>query len=126
MRKLWVITLLGIILLQSSVKTMIVAHYYVYRDTIASTLCENRTQPLLNCKGKCYLKKKIEAEEKHQNQLPASVREQSEVIFFYVTQQIELNHFSYSAEVQYPLFMIEDSPESPIGSIFHPPPFILV
>lgn len=45
------------------------AAFSLNQKYIAAKLCENRDKPVLNCKGKCYLAKKIkQAEEKEKNQ----------------------------------------------------------
>lgn len=35
-------------------------NYWMNRDYIASTLCENKDKPELKCEGKCHLKKEIQ------------------------------------------------------------------
>jgi len=40
--------------------------YELNKTYIATTLCENRDKPQLDCKGKCFLKKKISQAEKQE------------------------------------------------------------
>lgn len=51
---------------------MPVFNYIINQDYIAEYLCINKDKPMLNCDGKCYLAKMLQAEqdEKQQN-LPA-------------------------------------------------------
>lgn len=50
-------------------RLFIYAGFELNQNYIASTLCENRARPEMNCNGKCYLAKKIkQAEEKEKKQ----------------------------------------------------------
>lgn len=53
-----------LILMQSGFKLMIIGYYHVYQDEITQRFCENKSRPTMNCKGKCYLKKQLKAQEK--------------------------------------------------------------
>lgn len=44
-----------------------IAYYQVNRDYIARVLCENRARPDLHCDGKCYLAKKLKAQQDKQD-----------------------------------------------------------
>jgi len=47
--------------------------FEINQSYIAAKLCENRDKPMMHCKGKCYLKKKLkQAEEKEKSQENAS------------------------------------------------------
>jgi hypothetical protein len=51
---------------------MPVFNYIVNHDYIAEYLCINKGKPMLNCDGKCYLSKMIQAEQdEKQKNLPA-------------------------------------------------------
>ena len=51
---------------------MPVFDYIINQDYIAEYLCINKDKPMLNCDGKCYLAKMIQAEQdKKKNNLPA-------------------------------------------------------
>ncbi len=44
--------------------------YEINKEYIAENLCQNKDSPMMNCKGKCYLKKQVkkaEKKEKKQN-----------------------------------------------------------
>lgn len=76
-----VITILVVLALtfQVGASLGIVALYKANKDYIAKALCENRTKPELQCKGKCYLKKQLEKTEDGENDKQSS---QSETIQF--------------------------------------------
>jgi hypothetical protein len=44
-----------------------IAYYHANKDYIARVLCENRDKPQLNCDGKCYLAKKLKAQQDKQD-----------------------------------------------------------
>ena len=62
--------LLIFLTLSSSVTRLVCyAGYELNKDYISKVLCENKAKPILQCKGKCYLSKKIkQAEEQDQKQ----------------------------------------------------------
>lgn len=45
----------------------IIAHYQLNKDYIARVLCENRDKPELHCDGKCYLAKRLKAQQDRQD-----------------------------------------------------------
>jgi hypothetical protein len=60
------IALILLIGLQTFSKWCLILEYQVNRDFISKNLCVNRSNPLSCCKGGCYLKKKIAADESSQ------------------------------------------------------------
>ena len=62
---LLIFTLLG----SNSTRFLVYASFKLNQSYIASVLCENRAKPVLQCKGKCYLTKKLkQADEKEKSQ----------------------------------------------------------
>ena len=51
-------------LIQPFSRLSIITSFHLNRDFIIQNLCENKAKPELECAGKCYLKKKIQAAEK--------------------------------------------------------------
>lgn len=50
-------------------RLMVYAGFKANQSYIAKELCENKSRPLLNCNGKCYLMKKLkQAEDKEKKQ----------------------------------------------------------
>lgn len=45
----------------------IIAHYQLNKEYIARVLCENRDKPQLHCDGKCYLAKRLKAQQDKQD-----------------------------------------------------------
>jgi hypothetical protein len=54
--------LLLLLMTQAFSKWMIVLEYELNKEYIAAKLCENKALPVLKCKGKCQLAKKMTAE----------------------------------------------------------------
>ena len=67
MRKVLVYILLVATLLPSVSQWGIVAHYQLNKDYIARVLCENRDRPELHCDGKCFLAKRLKAQQDKQD-----------------------------------------------------------
>jgi hypothetical protein len=67
-------TVILILLISTLVSTFdkgfIVLNFFANQKYIAQNLCENRDKPRLNCCGKCQLRKKLNQEDKKDNQLP--------------------------------------------------------
>jgi hypothetical protein len=60
------ILLILLIALQTFSKWCLIMEYQANRDYIARTLCVNRSKPACCCHGKCYLGKKLAADESGQ------------------------------------------------------------
>jgi hypothetical protein len=73
------ILLLLLIALQTFSKWCLIAEFQVNRDFIAKNLCVNRFSPCACCKGKCYLNKKMAADESQQ-QAPGKGSQRDETL----------------------------------------------
>jgi hypothetical protein len=73
-RQLVSISFIAFFILHFSIKTIIVASFYLNQTEIANTLCENNTRPALQCNGKCYLVKQLKKQEKQDDQLAIIVK----------------------------------------------------
>ena len=70
MKKIIVLSLLFLFVLQCGMRTLIIVSFYFQRAAITAQFCINKNKPQLCCKGKCYLQKKISAHEKNEEQFP--------------------------------------------------------
>lgn len=122
MKVVAVILFCFLLLMQTFSKWLIVLEYELNKEYIAKNLCENRSRPILKCKGKCQLMKKMAAEE-------ASGKTSS-------GSQIAKASFSEvllddkSPELQQPETLLQTAYynhyrvgnyTTPLSSIFHPP-----
>ncbi|GAB4047404.1 hypothetical protein [Spirosoma litoris] len=100
-----------------------IAYYHANKDYIARVLCENRDKPEMHCDGKCYLAKKLKAQEDRQDKETATRLEHMPVItlfcadfstFLIVPQTIRL------LVSQLPLYLLS-AYRAPLGALFQPP-----
>ncbi len=113
--------LLFAVLFQSSIKSGIVAYYELNKEYIATTLCENRAKPKMQCNGKCYLSKKIQAQEKQDQELPSLLKGIEEVTLFYQNIQISFCKTVYIFQQAASTFYLLKKYASPLDCIFQPP-----
>lgn len=100
----------------------VVLSFKIRQDYIAKNLCENRNRPQLHCRGNCVLMKKLKAQEKQEQNVPATLKfETSTVVissrsFFATVENILINpHNSYKIPAN------SGKPVDMAASIFHPP-----
>lgn len=104
---------------QCLIKIGLISYYSLNIEYIIKELCENKDKPELNCKGKCYLKKKMGEADK--------AEKQSAEIFKQIEFPVFIPHSILSLNAEY--ILIENSaPElknlyshTPNFKIFHPP-----
>lgn len=63
MRSFIIYVLLASIMLPTLSPWGTIVYFQINRDYIAKVLCENRKKPQLNCNGKCYLAKRLKAQQ---------------------------------------------------------------
>lgn len=73
------ILLILLIALQTFSKWCVIVDYQVNKEYIAKNLCVNRFRPSCCCHGKCYLNKKMAADESQQ-QAPGKGSQKDEVL----------------------------------------------
>ncbi len=56
-------------------KLSLIAYYNINIEYIIQELCENKDKPQLNCKGKCYLKKKLNEANRTEKQTAGSLKQ---------------------------------------------------
>jgi hypothetical protein len=119
LKRVGYILLIFLVLLQCSMKTVIVAHYWLNKKQISVSLCENKSKPELKCEGKCYLKKTLKAEQSHQAESESDINPSPD--FFPATE----NFMFYPPSETDNSFTLYLFPEynDPLRHIFHPPRF---
>jgi len=92
------------------------------QDYIAKNLCENRNRPKLKCKGNCVLMKKLEQQEKKEQNSPVTLK--------FETSAFVISSRSFFASLDFASAFIPKSylplfntgkPVGRILPIFHPP-----
>lgn len=116
--KLFISVILIILLaLQAFYPLAIHTYYYANKNFIASTLCENKSKPELQCKGKCHLKKLLkEAEEESKDE--ATTRN-IEAFVYIATSSFLITNVNYSTSaIDHP-----DLKPDPYSFNYHSPCF---
>ena len=99
-----------------------VFEFYVNQSYIASKLCENRFRPMLHCDGKCILAKKLQQEEKKDQQNPERKLENKVEVFS--CSYIELDVSTYSTDHLHYFNYSETGLCDRSFPVFHPPCFV--
>ena len=113
-----VILLLCLIASQTFSNFFIIADYYLNRSYISTNLCENKSKPAMHCKGKCFLMKQLQ-EQQRKEQAPQSKKAKIENVVFLVTVQSFI-FWNQSNEIHFDFYTLL-KPYSFKSSIFHPP-----
>ena len=100
-----------------------IAYYQINKAYITRVLCENRDKPQLHCNGKCYLAKKLKAQQEKQDKqtsdrvqnIPALQLFASPITLF----EFLVTGFSPGQELSFPYHLA--SYQAPL-SILVPPP----
>ena len=109
-------------MVQTSMKSIIVFSYLYNKEYITTVLCENKAKPQMACNGKCYLYKQIKQQEEKENTLPINIAKDIKgFVLFCSSMILELPSLTsdfnsivltlYKLRFYYP----------PIVSIFQPP-----
>ena len=122
MKKVFVIVLVSLILLQCGIKSMYVAYYNINKEYIASVLCINKAKPASTCNGKCYLSKKMDQQEKQEQTIPSALKGLEEAIFYFTDFSLLISpKFSFEEQlVSLDAYQMH-SYLSPIDNIIEPP-----
>ncbi|PST82065.1 hypothetical protein C7T94_14735 [Pedobacter yulinensis] len=102
---------------------LLYAGFHLKRDYIAAVLCENKDQPLKNCKGRCYLMKKLKAVEEKERKQSREAQKNS------YQEAMKQEPFAISFRIpfqtglKYPVVEVAD-PVRRSASIFQPPQVI--
>lgn len=60
-------------------QAIIVSNFYLNQNYIAKKLCENKDKPLMKCCGKCQLSKRLNKQEKQDQQNPERKNNKNEI-----------------------------------------------
>lgn len=114
------IFILSAIVLQLFSGSILFAAFKINQSFIAANLCENKSNPKMNCNGHCQLKKQLEEQEKkEQNLPPGGIKDKTELVYYiessgkpvFALSKIRNTFFSYRVS----------APVDFADSVFHPP-----
>ena len=100
-----------------------IAYYHANKDYIARVLCENRDKPDLHCDGKCYLAKKLKAQQDRQDKETTERVQNTPTLQLFCLDYPEFI-FSSPADsnLESPAFAYLIAPYSaPLSPVFQPP-----
>jgi hypothetical protein len=122
MKKIALIGVVLIMLIQSSIKSAIVFYYLYNKEYITAVFCENKEKPKMTCQGKCHLAKQIKKLDEKENTLPASLAKHvKETLLFCSSIIIRLPSSSICIRsITLPFYKLIFY-SSPKASIFQPP-----
>ncbi|MDG1573358.1 hypothetical protein OZ410_13595 [Robiginitalea sp. M366] len=73
---------------------VIYAYYMVAQSDFIARLCENKDKPEMNCDGKCYLSKMMQAEQEADQEPAMPMLKWSEIRLFWAAEQRENSRFA--------------------------------
>jgi hypothetical protein len=113
---------LAAFLAQTFSKSFVMADYYANTSKYAKN-CENRAKPKMQCNGKCQMMKKLQQEEKKDQENPERKAENKNEILLSSKSFFATVVRVYKIAVNKPLFprFENDYAYSPSHSVFHPP-----
>ena len=128
MKKILVILLTLLVFLQPLSKVWIFVSFKINQDYIAKNLCENRAKPILKCKGKCQLMKKLkQADKEEEKQTPQTIKEKLEVLYCHNQANFNVNQKLYFEVKKQSFFCYKFQNYSSFQStLFRPPIFCLI
>lgn len=120
-RYITAIVFLAAFLAQTFSKTLVIADYYTNTAKYAKN-CENKAKPKMHCNGKCQMMKKLQQEEKKDQENPERKAEnKNEIVLSSKSFFTTVPYYSkYSIKKLYPALQ---SPKETDRSfeVFHPP-----
>lgn len=121
MKKIVSILLILAVIVQMTSSFWILVTFYVQREYIANTICENRFEKIPVCKGQCFLKKQLTKNDKHETKTSYKFKE---VQLFFSEIELKLDKstdLSIEPKVYYFKKLFFKSFYR--NTIFHPPQF---
>jgi hypothetical protein len=100
-----------------------IAYYHANRDYIAKALCENRSRPELHCDGKCYLAKKLKAQQDKQDKDTTERVQNTPTIqlFCELGCQFDLTPISRLVTIGHSFTYVVAAIARPLDGLFRPP-----
>ena len=101
-------------------RTVIILDYYTNRSAFIKN-CENKARPIMQCKGKCQMMKKLKEEEKKDQQYPDRKLVNKNQVVSSESYFANLPINSLHNPIAFQLLLITGSPADRSYAIFHPP-----
>jgi hypothetical protein len=101
-------------------KLFILSEYFLNTEEITKKYCENKTNTKLKCKGKCHLKKVLNAQDKQEEKSKKNIKEINETPLYSINSHLQFSHSQtqiLDCSIQY----IQNYNYQGYNTIFHPP-----
>lgn len=122
MKKGFIIVLVLVMLLQSSIRSIYVAYYQINQEYIAAVLCINKAKPASTCNGKCYLSKKMKEQEQQEQSIPSVLKGLKEVVLYFSDAHVSVSPvFAEEAQIALLDAYQMHAYKSPADFIIQPP-----
>ena len=121
MKFILVAVLISLLFAQTFSKWMVVLEYQLNKDFIANALCINKAKPILKCKGKCQVMKKLAEEEQENSSTTNPIKTKVQEVVFSDEVNKPVLHAPASTKKIYNHYSPFSKYSAPVTSIFHPP-----
>lgn len=111
---------LGAFLLHSTSQIVVYFNFWLNQEYISKNLCENKDKPVMQCNGKCHLKKELEKEENRKQ----DNKQQIEILLFTPSEtslEVEPVNSIFIEKQKNNAFETQQKTNGYSVSIFHPP-----
>jgi hypothetical protein len=119
------ILLMVTIAIQTFSKWIAILEYEINKDYIALNLCVNKAKPSSRCKGKCFLQKKLTADEDQQQSTGKSVHHEDVQVEFFLHKLIQIDFQLPALITQHNFFYLNGKSQEFTPSFFQPPQYLL-
>jgi hypothetical protein len=115
------ILLIATIAIQTFSKWLVILQYEINKDYIANNLCVNRAKPACCCKGKCFLQKKLAADEDQQQSSGKSAYQKDTQAEFFLQKIAKIDFRFPALIIQHNFFYLNGKSQEFTPSFFQPP-----
>ena len=115
------IFLIVTIAIQTFSKWFLILQYEINKDYIANNLCVNRAKPSSCCKGKCFLQKKLSADEDQQQSAGKSTRLKDTQVEFFLHRIAKIDFQLPVLTISHNFFYQNGKSQEFTSFIFQPP-----
>lgn len=123
-QQIGVVLVVALLFVKSMVAPVLFLDYELRKDFIIQNYCENKDRPELNCDGKCYLAKRIQAtQQEDERQATSQFVSKLFSLEFHNSQSLSVTHELCSTETEPSNnFFYQETPVTAVAfQVFHPP-----
>jgi hypothetical protein len=121
MKRLAVILLVPIMLLQSCAGLFMMTVFYANRDYIAKNLCDYRNRPVSTCGGSCVLAESLKKEQEREEKQPDLKFKEIQLLLSHTTSVLTKIPVMVKVQPSYATYVRPIYTSQFTSNIFHPP-----